>query len=91
MKAAHSKKSLFLAALFAVGLTAGLSQISIAATDNSAPAPPPMTQKAPWNCPRWSDDPAMQQKHAQFLDETKELRKQLAVKQAGMRALMQSV
>ncbi len=90
MKAAHSKKHLLLAALFAAGITAGLSQVSIAASDSPAPAPSPMPQNAPWNCPRWSDDPAMQQKHAQFLDETKELRRQLAVKEAGMRALMQS-
>lgn len=78
------------AALLAVGLTAGVSQVGIAATDGSDPASAPMVvyRRAPQDCPRWSDDPAMQQKHAKFLDETRELRKQLTVKQAGMRALL---
>lgn len=84
-------QKLLLTALLTVGLSAGLSQTGIAASDSSDPASAPMVAyRASQDCPRWSDDPALQQKHAKFLDETRELRKQLAVKQAGMRALMQA-
>lgn len=89
MKTTYNKKNLLLAALLATGMTMGFGLTSTSNAADAAPAAP-AAQADAWECPWFSKDPAMQQKHAKFLQDTKELRKQLAVKQAGQRALMRS-
>ncbi|NLZ17059.1 MAG: periplasmic heavy metal sensor [Desulfobulbaceae bacterium] len=81
-----SKKNLLLAALLATGVTFGLAQTGIAA---DATATPPAPTGA-WDCPWMGNDPAMVQKHNKFLQDTVELRKQMAVKHAEKRSLMRS-
>ena len=92
MKTTNNKKNLLMAALLATGMTMGLGLANSSNAAEAAPAAPPApaAQADPWNCPWLGNDPAMQQKHAKFLQETKELRKQLAVKQSAKRALMRS-
>lgn len=89
MKTTNNKKSLLIAALLATGMTMGFGLTGISNAADATPAAP-AAQADSWNCPWLSNDPAMQQKHAKFLQDTKELRKQLAVKQTAKRTLMRS-
>ena len=88
----RNNKNLLIAALLATGMTMGVGMTSTANAADAAPAAKaaPAAQADARNCPWLSNDPAMQQKYAKFLQDTKELRKQLAVKQAAKRALMRS-
>ncbi len=92
MKTTNNKKNLVLAALLATGMTMGLGLANTgnAADATTAAAPAPAAQAGKWNCPWLNNDPAMIQKHNKFMQDTVDLRKQLAVKQAEKRSLMRS-
>lgn len=84
-------KFLFLSALLASGMTVGLALTVGAADEPAAPADAPsaLAQPAPQPHPRLTPGD-FAKKRAQFLEDTKDLRRQIAVAKAAMKALMRS-
>ena len=81
MELTTSKKKIMLAAILTSGLALAISQSALAAQ------PGPQGGKGTSPC-QYQMDPAMQKTHDKFLADTVDLRKQMAEKQAVMRAQM---
>jgi len=86
MEMPYTKKKLMLAAILTSGLTLVISQASLAAD----PAQPALPDKQADISYQSYMNPELRKAHEKFLDDTVALRKELAEKNAVMRALIQT-